>query len=80
VTRYQPDAYDRQRLGEAQVIRSKCPGWFVMYGAYSRLFWAFGAPDGQPIGAQSASELLGLMRVAERSRYEPHYEQRPPAR
>jgi hypothetical protein len=78
VSGYQPDAYERQRLSEAQVIRSKCPGWFVMYGAYSRLFWAFGAPDGQPIGAPSAADLLGRMRVAERLQSGPRYEDRPP--
>lgn len=77
---YQPDAYDRQRLSEAKVIKAKCPGWAVMYGQYSRLLWAFGAPDGVPIAAESASELLGLMRAAERSRSGPYYEERPPAR
>jgi hypothetical protein len=41
------------------VIESKCPGWAVLFGAHSRLFWAFGSPDGRPIPAQSASELLG---------------------
>jgi hypothetical protein len=74
VSGYQPDAYDHQRFNEAQVIGAKCPGWYVTYGAYSRWFWAFGAPDGRPIGAQSASELLGRMRAAERSRSEPYYE------
>ena len=76
----QTDAYDRQRLSEAEVIEAKCPGWSVIYGLYSRLFWAFGAPDGRPIGAQSASELLGQMRAAERLRSELYYEQRPPTR
>ena len=77
---YRPDAYERQRFSEAQVIGAKCPAWFIMYGAYTRLFWAFGSPDGRPIGARSASELLGQMRAAERSRSEPYYEQGPPAR
>jgi hypothetical protein len=80
VNGYQPDAYDRQRFSEARVIESKCPDWAVIYGPYSRLFWAFGAPDGQPIGARSASELLGLMRAAERSRSGPYYEEGPAAR
>jgi hypothetical protein len=78
VTRYQFD--ERQRFSEARVIESKCPGWAVVYGPYSRLFWAFGSPDGRPAAAQSASELLGRMRAAERSRSEPYYEQRPPTR
>lgn len=76
----QSDAYYRQRLSEAQLLEAKCPGWSVIYGLYSRLFWAFGAPDGRPIGAQSASDLLGQMRAAERSRSEPYYEQGPAAR
>jgi hypothetical protein len=80
VTRYQPDAYDRQRIGDAQVIAAKCPAWFVIYGAYSRMFWPFGSPDGKPISAQPASELLGQMRAAERSWPEPYYEQGPPVR
>jgi hypothetical protein len=67
VTAYVPDDRERQRYREADVIKAKCPGWFVMYGPYSRLFWAFGSPDGRPIGARSASELLGCMRAAERS-------------
>jgi hypothetical protein len=80
VTRYQPDAYDRQRISDAQVIAAKCPGWLVMYGAYTRLFWAFGSPDGRPIGARSASELLGRMRASERARSGPYYEEGPAAR
>ena len=38
-----------------------------------------GSPDGQPISAATASELLGRMRAAERARTDP-YEQRPPVR
>jgi hypothetical protein len=58
VTGCRPDAYERQRLSEAQMIESKCPGWAVIYGHYSRMFWAFGAPDGRPIEAPTASEVL----------------------
>jgi len=80
VSRHRRDADERQWLSDAQVIKTKCPGWYVMYGAHSRMFWAFGAPDGVPISARSASELLGRMRAAERSRSDPYYEQGPPAR
>jgi hypothetical protein len=80
VTRWQPDADYRQRQGEAQMIESKCPGWAVLYGAYTRAFWAFGAPDGHPVTARTASELLGRMRAAERLREGPHYENGPPGR
>ena len=75
---WQPDPYERQRLSEARVIESKCASWAVVFGAYSRRFWAFGAPDGKPIEARSASELLGLMRAAERARSGPYYESGPP--
>jgi len=61
------DAYRRQRQSEAEMIEARCPGWIAMYGRYSRLFWAFGAPDGVPVVAESASELLGRMRAAERA-------------
>jgi hypothetical protein len=77
-----PDDYERQRQrrSEAQVIEAKYPGWAVMYGPYSRLFWAFGSPNGRPIRARSASELLGFMRAAERAGAEPYYENGPPFR
>jgi hypothetical protein len=71
-----PDAYERQRQSEAEIIEAKCPGWAIMYGRYSRQFWAFGASYGLPIAAESASELLGRMRAAERSRSAPDYENR----
>jgi hypothetical protein len=58
---------------EAQVIEARCPGWAVTYGPYTRLFWAFGAPDGRPIAARSASELIGFMRAAERSQAGPYF-------
>jgi hypothetical protein len=80
VTAWQPDAYDRQRASEAEIITAKCPGWLAVYGYYTRRFWAYGAPDGQPIAAGSASELLGLMRAAQRSQAGPYYEPRPPGR
>ena len=75
-----PGDWDRLRHGEAEVIGSKCPGWYVMYGPYSLLFWAFGAPDGRPISARSASELVGFMRAAERLHSGPSYQQGPPFR
>ena len=80
MTSAQLDAYDRQRLSEARMIEAKCSGWWVTYGLYSRVLWAFGAPDGQPISAKTGSELLGLMRAAERSQAGPHYEGQSPFR
>jgi hypothetical protein len=75
---WQPDAYDRQRYGEAQVIEAKCPGLVVVYGWYSREFWAFGTPDGVPLHDKSAAELLAKIHDAERKR--PRYELGSPAR
>ena len=74
---WRPDGYERQRQHEAQLVEDRSPGWTVVYGWYSRLFWAFGASDGQPIAARSASELLGLMRAAERNRPDPPQERSP---
>ena len=71
---------ERQRPDEARLIEARCPGWAVIYGTYTRLFWAFGAPDGRPIAARTASELLGQIRAAERFPSGPHYEDRPPTR
>ena len=51
MTAWQPDAYDRQWVSEAEIINAKCPGWFAVRLVH-RLFRAFGAPDGQPIGAR----------------------------
>jgi hypothetical protein len=73
MTGWQPDADHRQWQAQARVIETKHPGWAVLFGAHSRLFWAFGAPDGRPIAARSASELLGRMRAADRSRLTPPY-------
>lgn len=69
-----------QWRSEARVIEAKYPGWVVLYGPYSRLFWAFGAPDGRPISARSAAELIGFMRATERLHSGPYYQQGPPYR
>jgi hypothetical protein len=71
---------EQRRHGEAQVIEAKFPGWAVLYGPYTQLFWAFGSPDGVPITAPSASELLGLMRAAERFQSGPYCQTGSPVR
>lgn len=71
---------EQQRADEARLIEVRCPGWAVLYGPYTRLFWAFGALDGRPITARTASELLGQIRATERSQAGPYYENRPPPR
>ncbi len=71
---------DDQRRSEAQLIEAKCARWVVLWGPHSRRFWAFGSPDGRPIQARSAAELIGFMRAAERLHAGPQYEQGPPYR
>jgi hypothetical protein len=48
----------------AQAIEARFPGWAVVWGGYSRQWWAFGAPDGQAISAATPAELAGLMSAA----------------
>jgi hypothetical protein len=71
---------DKQRRCEARVIEAKCPRWVVLWGVYTRRFWAFGSPDGRPIEARSAAELIGFMRAAERLHSGPYYQQGSPYR
>jgi hypothetical protein len=71
---------DRKRRSEARVIEAKFPRWAVLWGPYSRRFWAFGSPDGRPVEARSAAELIGFMRAAERLHAGPRYQQGPPYR
>jgi hypothetical protein len=71
---------DEQRRSEARVIEAKCPRRIVLWGPHSRRFWAFGSPDGRPIQARSAAELIGFMRAAERLHSGPHYQQGAPDR
>lgn len=71
---------DRQRRSEARMIEARYPRWVVLWGPHSRRFWAFGSPDGRPVEARSASELIGFMRAAERLNSGPDYQQGPPYR
>jgi hypothetical protein len=50
-------------------IEEVFPEWFVMWGAYSRQFWAyplFDAPAGTIVHAASASDLAAMMRRVQR--------------
>ncbi len=51
-------------MDDARVLSEGNPGWWVTYGPATRELWAFGAPDGKPISARSAPELLVRMRAA----------------
>lgn len=61
---WQPDAWDLRGMDDARVLSEGNPGWWVTYGPATRELWAFGAPDGKPISARSAPELLVRMRAA----------------
>jgi len=76
-----PDAsYNRQRADEAKIIETKCPGYVVIYGVYSRRFQAFGTSDGVPLEAESASELLTKIQAEERMSPIPAIRTGPPTR
>jgi hypothetical protein len=58
---------DQQRRDAAEIERSR-PGWMVMWGCYSRLFWAFPrfhAPPGTIISAPDQARLLADLDDAE---------------
>ncbi len=54
----------------AESLRQRHPGWMVMYGTYSRMFWAFPlftTLAGHYAGAADPAELDRLMSAAEAS-------------
>ena len=61
--RYDPDEHDTAvRIGEAN------PQWHVMWGSWSRRFWAyphFAAPRGTLVSSPDPGELIARMRSAE---------------
>jgi len=53
----------------AERIMEVFPHWLVMWGAYSRQFWAyplFDVPAGTIVRAADASTLAGMMRRLQR--------------
>ena len=59
------DTHEHQVAGR---LSERCPDWLVMWGTWSRRFWAyplFRAPRGTIINAATASDLLTLMSRAE---------------
>jgi hypothetical protein len=60
--------YDDQEHQTATRIERENPRWLVMWGVYSRLFWAFprfNAPPGMIIAAPDPGELLSRMHRIE---------------
>ena len=61
---------DRVQRENAVRVESVFPGWLVMWGLYSRKFWAyprFDAPPGTIAQAADANTLAGIMHRIERS-------------
>lgn len=60
--------FDDQERQTAARIERENPRWLVMWGVYSRLYWAFprfDAPPGMIIAAPDPGELLARMRRIE---------------
>jgi hypothetical protein len=63
-----PDDRDERAL--AARIEQVFPQWLVMWGVYSRQFWAypcFDVPRGTIAHAASPNDLVGMMRTIQRS-------------
>lgn len=62
--------YDPDKREQATRIERAFPHWLVMWGAYSRQFWAFPrfrVPRGTIAHAASAGDLAGMMRAIQQS-------------
>jgi hypothetical protein len=60
-----PDAQQRDTAG---LIERDNPGWMVIFGRYSRRYWAyplFPVPTGTVVGAASPADLVTRMREVE---------------
>jgi len=54
----------------AESLRQRHPGWMIMYGIYSRMFWAFPlftTVPGRYLGAADPAELDRELSAAEAS-------------
>jgi len=61
---------DGGRRATAARIMPVFPRWFVMWGVYSREFWAFpcfGAPPGTVLHALEADHLAGMIHLEQRA-------------
>lgn len=71
--RYLPRSHradDREQRQQAVRLAEVFPRWVVMWGAWTRQFWAFpcfGVPRGTIAHSPDPSELAGRMRAVERS-------------
>ena len=61
---------DRARREQAARVEEVFPGWLVMWGPYTRQFWAFprfAAPAGTIAQAADATALAGIIRRMQRA-------------
>ena len=60
--------YDPAERAAAARLQHACPHWVILYGAWTRLFFAFprfGVPPGTIVSAPSPGELVEWMRTTE---------------
>jgi len=65
--RYADDDSGREQLHIAAQLRRHHPGWLVLFGCYSRRYWAyplFDAPPGSFFGERDPGVLAARMRQA----------------
>jgi hypothetical protein len=61
-----PRNYDEARRTTAARLQEIFPSWFIMWGTYSRRYWAypcFGVPRGTIAHAADANDLAAAMRA-----------------
>jgi hypothetical protein len=61
--------YDVHQRRIAAQLQRENPCWFIMWGCYSRQFWAFplfSVPSRTIVTARDAEKLLAMMYAAER--------------
>jgi hypothetical protein len=62
------DGYDPAQRAAAASLQRGHPGWVILYGPWTRRFWAFGCfPSPEPIllSAAGPTDLRSQMRAAE---------------
>ena len=64
------DAYDLRRMQGARVLQGHFPRWWIMYGRWSRLYWAFsvGAESAHVLSHPNCEGLAAILTDAERGR------------
>lgn len=69
------DGYDPAQRRAAAAIQRANPAWLIMYGPWSRMYFAFPlfrAPPGAMLAAPAPAELLAAMRRAELAQHHGH--------